>query len=75
VSLAAFHRTFFPNLVWSALAGFIVIMAAAFLTRFSHTGWLFLPFGDTGWGPLGDVIFNSCWFFVVLGIKSLWKSS
>jgi hypothetical protein len=60
--------------VWSAVAGFIVTMAAAFLTRFSCKAWLFLPFGDEALGPLGDVIFNSCWIFVLLGGKSLFKS-
>jgi hypothetical protein len=74
MSLVAFHRSFFSNLVWSALAGLIVTTGAAFLARFFYIGRLFLPFGDNGWGPLGDVIFNSCWVFVVLDIKTLWKS-
>jgi len=74
MSLAAFHRTFFPNLVWSAVLGLIVTTVAAFLTRFSREGWLFLPFADNALGRLADVIFNCCWIFVLLSIKSLWKS-
>jgi len=50
-------------------------MAGGFLARFSSMGWLFLPFGiDSPLGPLGDVVFNTCWVFVLLSIRSLLKS-
>jgi hypothetical protein len=73
MSRLTFTRRFFPNLGWSAVLGFAVTMAGAFLTRFSEKGRLFLPFGDNALGPLGDVIFNSCWIFALSCIRSLWK--
>jgi hypothetical protein len=74
MSRAIFNRRFFPNVGWAALIGFVVTMAGGFLTRFSSIGWRFLPFGIEALGPLGDVIFNSCWVFALLVLYSLWKS-
>jgi hypothetical protein len=58
----------------AALIGFVLTMAGGFLTRFSPLGWRFLPFGIEALGPLGDVIFNSCWVFVLLILHALWQS-
>jgi hypothetical protein len=74
VSRTTFNRRFRPNIGWAALIGLAVTMAGAFAARFFRMGWLF-PFGiDSPLGPLGDVIFNSCWVFVLLILHSLWKS-
>jgi hypothetical protein len=59
--LLLFNRAFYPNLVRATIAGNGVTMAGSFLARFSHKGWLPFPFGDRGLGPLGDVVFNTCW--------------
>ncbi len=74
MSRSAFKRRFVPNIGWAALSGFVFTMAAGFTTRFSRVGWLFIPFGIEALGPLGDVIFNSCWIFVLLNLFSLCKS-
>jgi len=74
VSRSTFHRRFFPNIGRAALIGFVVTMAGGFLTRFSSIGWRFLPFGIEALGPLGDVIFNSCWVFLLLILYTLRQS-
>lgn len=68
-------RGIVEHVIGATVIGFVVTMAGAFLTRFSSIGWLFLPFGDDALGPLGDVIFNSCWALVLLTLYSLWKSN
>jgi hypothetical protein len=56
------------------LIGIAVTMAGAFAARFFPMGWLF-PFGiDSPLGPLGDLVFNCCWVFVLLILYTLWKS-
>jgi hypothetical protein len=75
MSLMLFHRGFFTNLVRAVLAGSGVTAAGSLLTRFSHKALLFLPFGNQGLGPLGDVVFNSCWIFVLVCLGTmLWRS-
>ncbi len=66
MSLLLFNRAFYPNLVRAVLAGNGVTMVGAFLTRFWQKAWLFLPFGDHGVGPLGDIAFNSSSIFAVV---------
>lgn len=63
MSQMPFHRGFYTNLVRAALAGNGVTATASLLTQFSPKALLFLPFGNQGLGPLGDVVFNSCWIF------------
>jgi hypothetical protein len=76
MSLLLFNRAFYPNLVRAALAGNGVTMAGAFLTRFSRKAWLVLPFGNHSLGPLADLIFNSCWVFVLFCVATmLWRSN
>jgi hypothetical protein len=76
MSLLLFNRAFYPNLVRAALAGNGVTMAGAFLTRFSRKAWLVLPFGNHAFGPLADLIFNSCWVFALICVATmLWRSS
>ena len=75
MSLMLFHRGFYANLVRAAFAGNGVTVTGSLLTRFSHKAWLFLPFGNQGLGPLGDVVFNSCWVFALICIATiLWQS-
>jgi hypothetical protein len=74
VSRDRLKRRFFPNIGWAALLGFVVTMAGAYATRFTPEGRLLLPFGDNALGPLGDVIFNSCWIFIVLNLFVLLKT-
>jgi hypothetical protein len=75
MSLMLFHRGFYTNLVRAALAGNGVTAAGSLLTRFSHKALLFLPFGNHGPGPLGDVVFNSCWVFALICLATtLWQS-
>jgi len=75
MSLMLFHRGFYTNLVRAVLAGNGVTAAGSLLTRFSHKAVLFLPFGNQGLGPLGDVVFNSCWVFALIGLATmLWQS-
>ena len=73
MSRSTFHRRFVPNIGRAALIGFVLTMAAGFLTRFTHLGWRFLPFGIEALGPLGDELFNSCWVFVLLILYTLWQ--
>jgi hypothetical protein len=75
MSLLLFNRAFYPNLGRAALAGNGVAMAGAFLTRFSRKAWLVLPFGNQAFGPLGDIVFNSCWVFALICVATiLWRS-
>jgi len=75
MSVARFHRRFFPNFGWAILVGIPVTFLAAFLARFSRLGWLFLPFGiDSPLGPLGNIFFNICVVFALLSLVSLSKS-
>jgi len=75
MSLLLFNRAFYPNLVRAALAGNGVTMAGASLTRFSPKAWLFLPFGNHALGPLGDIVFNSCWVFALICVATIfWRS-
>jgi hypothetical protein len=66
MSLMLFHRGFYTNLVKAVLAGNGVTATGSFLTQFSHKALVFLPFGNQGLGPLGDVAFNSCWVFALI---------
>jgi hypothetical protein len=75
MSLVLFHRGFYPNLVRAVFAGNGVTATGSLLTPLSHKARLFLPFGDHGLGPLGDVVFNSCWVFALICIATvLWQS-
>jgi hypothetical protein len=72
MSRLTFHRRFRSHIAWAALIGFAVTMTGGLVTRFSPIGWRFLPFGIEALGPLGNVIFNSFWIFVVLNVFCLW---
>jgi len=75
MSLMLFHRGFYTNLVRAVLAGNGVTAGGSLLTQFSHKALLFLPFGTHGLGPLGDVLFNSCWIFALICFATtLWQS-
>ncbi len=75
MSQSLYSREFYPNLVRAALAGNGVTMAGSLLARFSHDARLLLPFGSQGFGPLGDVVFNSCWIFAMICMATiLWQS-
>jgi hypothetical protein len=74
MSLMLFHREFYTNLVRALLSGNGVTATGYFLTRFSHKALLFLPFGDQGLGPLGDVAFNSCWVFAFICLATMLQS-
>jgi len=71
MSLMLFHRGFYTNLVRSAFVGNGVTAAGSLFTRFSHKALLFLPFGNHGVGALGDVVFNSCWFFALICLATM----
>ena len=73
--LLLFNRAFYPNLVRATMAGNGVTMAGSFLARFSHKGWLLFPFGDRGLGALGDVVFNTCWVFVLICVGTILRQS
>ena len=70
-----FNRAFYPNLVRATMAGNVVTVAGSFLGRFSHKGWLLFPFGDHGVGALGDVVFNTCWLFVLICVGTILRQS
>ena len=74
MSWAAYRNRFRVNMLWAGVIGFLITMAGGFLSRFSRLGWLFMPFGIEALGPLGDVIFNSCWAFLLLSVFYLSKS-
>jgi hypothetical protein len=71
MSLMLFHRGFYTNLVRAVLAGNGVTATGSFLSRFSHKALVFLPFGNQGLGPLGDVAFNSCWVFALICLVTM----
>jgi hypothetical protein len=71
MSQMLFHRGFYTNLVRAALVGNGVTAAGSLLTRFSLKALLFLPFGNHGLGPLGDVVFNSCWVFALICLVTM----
>jgi hypothetical protein len=75
VPLLLFNRAFYPNLVRATIAGNGVTMAGSLLARFWHKGWLLFPFGDRGLGALGDVVFNTCWVFVLICAGTILRQS
>ena len=75
MSLLLFNRAFYPNLVRATIAGNGVTMAGSLLARFSHKAWLLFPFGDRGFGALGDVVFNTCWVFALICVGVILRQS